>query len=211
MSVYDNLDLHFQYLIPTGLDYHTCFYCGEQNSCQDHVPPLSWARKNDLTDVLLLLISACLECNFILGKNHFPTLPKRVAFVKEWLRKNPPPDGDKYPHQIERWKRKLTWEPKYDQMGELIGCREQYLKQRHEDKCRRKDIARARKLVQEQMLAKRQRVYREDGTLIRDVKVVSIEKKKRADGHFERKNKARVEAGLQPHGRATILIAFKDD
>src|SRR6478736_6076818 len=67
VSVYGQL-----YRRISGIDWSKCYYCGDNSSLFDHVPPLVLTQSLDIEKFkklggVFLLIPACEECNVALG------------------------------------------------------------------------------------------------------------------------------------------------
>lgn len=73
------------------VDSGHCTYCGAASDCFDHVPSLSWVSSLGTAyfmekDTPLLLVSACNECNLILGSVGLFDMDERLAYVAGELR-----------------------------------------------------------------------------------------------------------------------------
>lgn len=69
-----------------------CYYCGEMGGLLDHVPALyvvytKLMANEDLSDVELICVQACTDCNRRLGAKPLLTLPERAAYLR--TRKGP--------------------------------------------------------------------------------------------------------------------------
>jgi len=96
-----------------------CYYCGDMASVIDHVPAIAVAYSYgrdyfDQKNIPLITVSACRECNGILGSRPINTLNKRVKFVYETLIK-----------RYERYLRMVDWPE--DELNELNGWLKDYV------------------------------------------------------------------------------------
>jgi hypothetical protein len=76
---------------------HRCYYCGLKADTVDHVVPQSMLTtlslmtdKNHYIAILkrhqVLTVTACRECNCIIGNKYFDTLQRRKEYIKERLK-----------------------------------------------------------------------------------------------------------------------------
>lgn len=68
----------------------TCYYCSDKSDTIDHVPPLSisysyGAEELELRGAELLKVSACRECNVLLGNRSLLTLEERGVYLYRTL------------------------------------------------------------------------------------------------------------------------------
>ena len=96
-----------------------CYYCGDLATTIDHCPAISVAYEygRDYFDekrVPLITVSACRECNFILGARTLNTLSKRTKFVYDTLVR-----------RYERYLNMVDWPE--DELEELNGWLKTYV------------------------------------------------------------------------------------